>query len=57
VKVWKGEIQGEEQDNSNFIMTQGEAMTNVVLSTTEGIYTVYIDNETGQGTVGNILAV
>ena len=57
MKVWKGEIQGEEQDNSNFIMTQGEAMTNVVLSTTEGIYTVYIDNETGQGTVGNILAV
>ncbi len=51
VKVWKGEIQGEEQDKSNFIMTQGEAMTNVVLSTTEGIYTVYIDNETGQGTV------
>ncbi len=51
VKVWKGEIQGEEQDKSNFIMTQGEAMTNVVLSTTEGIYTVYIDNETGRGTV------
>ena len=51
VKVWKGEIKGEEQDSSNFIMTQGEVMTNVVLSTTDGIYTVYIDNETGQGTV------
>ncbi len=51
VKVWKGIIQGEEQDDSNFIMTQGEVMTNVVLSTTEGIYTVYIDNETGKGTV------
>jgi len=51
VKVWKGEIQGEEQDSSNFIMTQGEVMTNVVLSTNDGIYTVYIDNETGQGTV------
>jgi hypothetical protein len=51
VKVWKGDVQGEEQDKSNFIMTQGEKMTNVVLSTNEGIYTVNIDNETGQGTV------
>jgi hypothetical protein len=51
VKVWKGDIQGEEQGKSNFIMTQGEKMTKVVLSTTEGIYTVNINNKTSRGTV------
>jgi hypothetical protein len=51
VKVWKGDILNEEQEKSNFIMTQGAVMTNVVLSTAEGVYTVYIDNETGEGTV------
>ncbi len=51
VKVWKGDIQNEEQEKSNFIMTQGAVMTNVVLSTAEGVYTVHIDNETGEGTV------
>lgn len=51
VKVWKGNIQSEGQEKSNFIMTQGAVNTNVVLSTAEGVYTVYIDNETGEGTV------
>ena len=51
VKVWKGNIEGEGQEKSNFIMTQGEVMTNVVLATAEGVYTVHIDNETGEGTV------
>ena len=51
VKVWKGNIQNEEQEKSNFIMTQGAVNTNVVLSTAQGVYTVYIDNETGEGTV------
>lgn len=51
VKVWKGNIHSEGQEKSNFIMTQGAVNTNVVLSTAEGVYTVYIDNKTGEGTV------
>jgi len=51
VKVWKGSIEGEEENKSNFIMTRGEKMTHVVLSTSEGNYTVNIDNKTGEGTV------
>ena len=50
VKVWKGKIQDGE-DKSNFIMTQGATMTHVVLATSKGVYTAYIDNETSEGTI------
>ncbi len=51
VKVWKGNIQGENQEDGNFIITQGKIMTNVVLATNEGIYNVHINNETNEGTI------
>ncbi len=51
VKVWEGDIQGEEAKKSNFVMTQGEKMTLVVLSTSEGVFTASIDNETGEGSI------
>ena len=50
VKVWKGKIQDGE-DKSNFIMTQGVTMTHVVLATSKGVYTAYIDNESGEGAI------
>ncbi len=51
VKVWKGKINGENQEDGNFIITQGKIMTNVILATNEGIYNVHINNENGESTI------
>ncbi len=51
VKVWEGKINGENQEDGNFIITQGKIMTNVVLATNEGIYNVHINNENGESTI------
>lgn len=51
VKVWTGKIEGKQEDGSDVIITRGESMTNVILSTSKGVYTAHIDNKTGEGEI------
>lgn len=51
VKVWKGNLQGENQEDGNFIITQGKVMTHVILATNDGTYNAHIDNKTGDTTI------
>jgi hypothetical protein len=51
VKVWKGKINEKNQEDGNFIITQGKNMTNVILAPNEGIYNVHINNENGESTI------